>query len=161
MKNILAENMRRFNTKNLNENLTDLDTQYLNTLITDPSAAMLPSVWMSKKLIQDLSSGEAGRGKFNIGTLDQESIQTFGVGLVKLLSALDTIKLKKLSKAPELSAVVHDQGADYATRAGKKNAVSTEPITRMELSKLRKNASFIEMFPSAKPADSYDTPMGM
>ena len=151
MKNILAENMRRFNTKNLNENLTDLDTQYLNTLITDPSQTMLPSVWMSKRLKQDLDSGEAGRGKFNIGTLDQESIRKFGVGLVKLLSALDTIKSKKLSNAEELSAVIRDQGA----------GVNTEPIRRSELSKLRKNASFIEMFPSAKPAENYDTPLGM
>jgi hypothetical protein len=112
---------------------------------------MLPSVWMSKRLIQDLRSGEAGRGKFNIGTLDQESIRKFGVGLVKLLSALDTIKSKKLSNAEELSAVIRDQGA----------GVNTEPIKRAELSKLRKNASFIEMFPLAKPADSYDTPLGM
>lgn len=100
MKNILSENMRRFGTKNLNEDLTYLDTNYLNTLITDPSASMLPSVWMSKKLIKDLSSGESGRGKYNISKLDQESIEMFGVGLLKLLSALDTIKEKKLSKAP-------------------------------------------------------------
>ncbi len=159
MKNILSENMRRFNTKNLNEDLTYLDTNYLNTLITDPSASMLPSVWMSKKLIKDFNSGESGRGKYNISKLDQESIETFGVGLLKLLSALDTIKEKKLSKAPDLHAVIRKQGADYSVTG--KHVVSTEPITRRELSKLRKNASFIESFPSAALPDSYDTLTGM
>jgi len=184
-KNILAENMRRFGTKNLKEaNLNEiadhsvLQVDYLSQL-ADPEQTFAgdprPSVWQSKMIkmyinpSKDPSRKERGLVADDAGQkveqLDIQSKQKFGVGLVKLLSGLDTVKIngigiggsifKKMETAKELRIQIENSGVNSRGQAKKVDLV---PITRSELKELRKNDNFKSAFPYAAWQSGLDDP---
>lgn len=106
MKNILRENMRRFKTKNLNEQFdttgdnesdipsddVELDIEYLNDLL-DGDHVHIPSTWFAKWFNKNITK-EMHPPRY-IRKYNKDSMEKFGESLQSLFTALDYVTLMK------------------------------------------------------------------
>ena len=168
MKNILAENMRRFKTKNLNEAPDlKLDIEYLNKLL-DPSTTgdMLPSTWMAKWFNTNITANQS----IYIRKYNEESLQKFGVSLQTLLTTLDYVKSMKqkmvgasglggaIEKAA-VGAVIHrgfpqidKEMAKVLSNSGTRDQIiKIVDVKPKDIKDTLKNPTFVASFPNAEP----------